>query len=162
MPILRISMPLISHVACTDNKSKKNKMWKINGQKIYDGSVNKFKRAIIVNNMHHFIINSLDDEVLNLKIPKVKHMYYVFNTVKNHGSISMRLGKKSWKPAEPSYKSNWDIYNLASFWIKVIDDALTEAGVLIDDNTDVIQEARYKFVEVEHIDDMELEIIITY
>jgi hypothetical protein len=88
-------------------------------------------------------------------------MYYIFNTVKNHGSISFRAGKKCWKPAAPNYKSNWDIHNLASFWIKVIDDALVEAGVLIDDNTDVITEARYKYVEVDHIDDLELEIIIT-
>ena len=63
---------------------------------------------------------------------------------------------------EPGYKSNWDIYNLASFWIKTIDDSLVEAGVLVDDNTDVIKEARYKMVEVDHIDDLELEIIITY
>jgi len=162
MPVIRISMPLITHVAYTNNKSAKNKYWKINGQAIYDGSVNKFKRAIIVENMHHFIINSLDDSLLNLKIDKVINMRYIFNTVKNHGSISRRGDKTCWKPAKKDYKSNWDIYNLASFWIKTIDDALVEAGVLVDDNTDVINEAAYKKVEVDHIDDLELEIIITY
>ena len=63
MPVIRISMPLITHVPSTDNKSKKNKYWKINGQAIYNSSVDKFKRAIIVENLHRFVINSLDDTI---------------------------------------------------------------------------------------------------
>lgn len=157
-----ISMPLITHCPCTDNVRAKNKYWKINGQAIYNGSVDKFKRAIIVENMHRYVINSLDDSLLNLKIEKVQWMHYIFHTVKNHGSISRRNGKTCWKPAEPNYKSNWDIFNLASIWIKIIDDALTMAGVLVDDNTDVTRRGKYEMVEVDHIDDLELEIIINY
>lgn len=162
MPKIRISMPLLSHIACTKNKTAKNTYWKINNQRIYDGSVNKFKRAIIVENMHDYIINCLDDSILNLKIPKIKNLEYIFNTVKNHGSISRRGGKTCWKVPEENYVENWDINNISDIWIKTGNDALTLAGVIIDDNAGVIRTTTYSMNEVDHIDDLELEIIITY
>lgn len=155
-------MPLLTHVSSTSNKTAKNKYWKINNQAIYNGTVNKFQRAVIVENMHHFMINSFNSSIFDLKIEKVFSIHYIFNTVKNHGAITRRLGKISWKPVTENYKSNWDLNNISDIWIKTGNDALVLAGVLVDDNTDVIDKTMYQMVVVDHIDDLELEIIITY
>jgi hypothetical protein len=162
MPKIRISFPLITHVACTNNKTAKNKYWKINNQRIYDGSINKFKRAIIVENMHNYVINCIDDSILNLKINKIKNLEYIFNTVINHGSISRRGDKIFWKKPDKNYEPNWDLNNISDIWIKTGNDALTIAGVTTDDNAGVIKTTTYSMNEVDHIDDLELEIIITY
>ena len=160
--VLHLSMPLLSHIPCTNNKRAANKYWKINNQSIYNGSVDKFKRAVIVENMHRHVMNSLPEDVLNLKIERIKNITYVFSTVRNHGSITRRLGKTCWKPVKEDYKSNWDLNNISDIWIKTGNDALTLAGVITDDNTDVIFDTTYKMRVVDHIDELELEIIITY
>lgn len=155
-------MPLLTHVPCTDNVKATNKYWKINNQAIYNGSVNTFKRAIIVENMHRYIINALPEEVMNLKLEKINYIHYIFHTVRNHGSITRRGGKVCWKPAIENYKSGWDLNNISDFWIKTGNDALVLAGVLVDDNTDVIFRTKYEMITVDHIDELELEIIINY
>jgi flagellar biosynthesis protein FliR len=53
-------------------------------------------RAIIVANMHHFVINSLDDSILNLNLEKFIRVNIVY-TVINHGDFR-RSGKTCWKP----------------------------------------------------------------
>ena len=159
---LRIKMPLISHIACTDNKNVPNKMMKINGQSIYNGSLNKFKRAIVVDNMHYYFDYNIPQEMLNLNIKSIKSIGYIFHTVINHGTISRRNGVRCWKPAAKNYEPNWDIENLASIWIKTGNDALSKAKVISDDNVSVIKKVMYGFNEVYDIDDLELEVIINY
>ena len=160
--VLHLTMTLPSHIASTNNKRAANKYWKINNQAIYNGSVDKFKRAVIVENMHNLVMNSLPQSALNLKIDKVKNITYIFNTVRNHGSISRRLGKTCWKPAKKDYVSNWDSNNISDIWVKTGNDALTLAGVITDDNTDVINNTTYRMEVVDHIEDLKLQIIITY
>lgn len=155
-------MPLISHIAYTQNKNKANKMMKINGQSIYNGSLNKFKRAIVVENLHYYFQYNIPQEYLGLEINKVESIDYVFRTVINHGAITMRNGIRCWKPAKKDYVPNWDIKNLRDIWEKTGDDALVYAKVISDDNVGVLQKGSYSFVEVEHIDDLELEVIINY
>lgn len=162
MPVIKISMPLLTHLPCTDNVKAKNKYWKINNQAIYNGSVNTFQRAIIVNNMHRYIINALPEEVLNLKLERIENIHYIFHTVRNHGSITRRKDNICWKPPVINYKSTWDLNNISDFWIKTGNDSLTLAGVIIDDNTDVIFRTKYEMIIVDNIDDLELEIIINY
>ena len=162
MPKITLSMPLPTHIAKTNNSKTANKYWKINNQAIYNGAVNTFARAIIVENMHHFIINSLPSSVFDLKLDKIHHIHYIFHTVRNHGSITRRGGKPCWKLVKEDYKSNWDLNNISDIWIKTGNDALTIAGVIVDDNTDVIKRTMYEMVTVDHIDDLELEIVIHY
>lgn len=159
---LSITMPLLTHVAITNNKKAKNKYWKINNQALYSGSLNQFSRAIMVENMHHFMMNSFNSSIFDLNIKEIFSIHYIFNTVKNHGAITRRLGKICWEPVKDDYKSNWDLNNISDIWIKTGNDALVLAGVLVDDNTDVIKRTMYQMVTVDHIDDLELEIIITY
>lgn len=163
MNIITISMPLYTHIACTDNIRAKNKYWKINNQAIYNGAVNKFQRAIIVENMHKVIIHNLPEEVLNLKLEKVHHIHYIFHTVRNHGSITRRGGKVCWKPFDKDVtRKRWDLNNISDIWIKTGNDALVLAGVLVDDDVEVISRTKYEMVIVDHIDELELEILIVY
>lgn len=155
-------MPLLTHIPYTQNKKAKDKYWKINNQAIYNGSVNTFKRAVIVENMHRYIMHALPSEVFDLKIEKTIEINYVFNTVINHGDISRRSEKLCWKPAKEEYQVTWDLNNVSDFWIKTGNDALVLAGVLIDDNAGVIKKTSYEFNIVEHIDDLELQIFIKY
>ena len=159
---LVIKMPLITHIAYTQNKIAADKMMKINGQSIYNGALNKFKRAIVVENMHYYLVYNIPDEMLNLNIKKVKTIAYIFHTVINHGDIRRVKGVKRWKKPSKDYVPNWDIENLSSIWVKTGNDALVIGKVLSEDNIGVIQKVMYGFNEVEDIDDLELEIIIKY
>lgn len=159
---LVIKMPLITHIAFTDNKIKSNKVMKINGQTIYNGALNKFKRAIVVQNMHYYFEYNIPYEMLGLELKKVKKIKYIFHTVINHGNISMRRGVRTWLLAKKNYEPNWDIENLATIWMKTGNDALSAAKVFSDDNVSVIKKASYEMVEVDHIDDLELEVRIYY
>lgn len=153
-------MPLLTHIPKTNNKTAPNKYFKINNQAIYNSTVNKFARAIIVENMHNYIMDAIPDEYLNMKISKTKLVIYRFHTVINHGDISRRAGRRIWKAPKPGYEPDWDVNNISDIWIKTGNDALTLAGVITDDNAGVIKRTAYEFVEVAHIDDLELEIVI--
>jgi hypothetical protein len=155
-------MPLISHVAFTDNKLKANRMMKINGQTIYNGAINKFTRAIVVENMHYYFVYNIPEEMRGLELTKVKTIEYIFHTVINHGNISRRNGKRIWKEAKKDYVPNWDVNNLADIWIKTGNDSLTIGKVISDDNAGVINRTIYSCKYVDHIDDLELEVIINY
>ena len=147
-----------THVAYTDNKYAPNKMKKLNNQSIYNGALNRFSRATAMRNLHDYIISQLP---VGFKIDKYPiKINYLFRTVKNHGSISMRGGKICWKPVKDDYKSNWDIQNLAMIWMKAADDALQKAGVIVDDNSDYINGEKYDVEFVENLIDRE--IIITF
>jgi hypothetical protein len=159
---LVIKMPLISHIAYTQNKNKANRLMKINGQTIYNGAINKFKRAIVVENMHYYFVYNIPEEMCGLELTKVKTIEYIFHTVVNHGNISMRNGERIWKEAKKDYVPNWDVNNLADIWIKTGNDSLTIAKVISDDNAGVINKTIYSCQYVDHIDDLELEIIINY
>jgi hypothetical protein len=149
-----------THLAKTNNKVKANKMQKLNGQSIYNGAINRFTRAKIMENMHNYLIGAFmpHKEVLQ---ECLEEMYPIepeihIHTVINHGDISMRSGKICWKPAEPDYEPRWDIYNLASIWIKAIEDALSKSGIIPDDNVKYIRGGRYKFTEVKDIEDRKI------
>jgi len=159
---LVIKMPLISHIAYTQNKVKADRLMKINGQSIYNGALNKFKRAIVVENMHYYFVYNIPEEMLGLNLTKVKSIEYIFHTVINHGNISRRNGKRIWKEAGKKYVPNWDIQNIADIWIKTGNDSLSIAKVIQDDNVGVITKVSYELKVVDHVDDLELEVIINY
>jgi len=142
------------------NKSA-NKYQKINNQGIYSGSIHRFTRAKIVDDLHKYLTSYMIPYVGH-NITVVKQITYKIYTVKNHGSISMRSGKLCWKPVTKSYKASWDIENLASLWIKVGNDTLVLNGIIIDDNVDVLKKISYEFIEVQDITNRKIEIIIDY
>jgi len=149
-----------THIAKTNNKIAPNKMLKINNQAIYNGYVNRFTRNIVMNNLHNYLIPIFkvfsSSPFYSLPIKVTVNIY----TVKNHGSISMRKGKLCWKPAKASYIPNWDIDNLASIWIKAINDSLVKSKLLPDDTIEYIKGGCYNYHEVKDIKDRKIEIII--
>lgn len=155
-------MPLLTHIACSQNKIAKDRYWKINNQAIYNGSVDRFKRAVIVDNMHKYIISHIPESVFNRQLKKVISISYHFYTVINHGDISRRTEQIRWKPAKIDYQVRWDLKNMADFWEKVGDDTLTLAGVIQDDNASVIQDSRRKITFVNDISELRLDILIMY
>lgn len=142
------------------NKSA-NKYQKLNNQGIYSGSIHRFTRAKIVNDLHEYLSNYMTS-YKGLNIIKVKRITYKIYTVINHGSISMRSGKICWKPANKNYVPTWDIENLASLWIKIGNDTLTLNNVIKDDNVAVLTKVSYEFIEVDELTKRKIEIIIDY
>lgn len=142
------------------NKSA-NKFVKLNGNAIYSGSMHRFTRAKVVNELHEYFGTYLAPfKGLNLKGPlKITLRIY---TVLNHGSISMRKGILTWKPVKPGYIPNWDIENLYSLYSKVINDTLTIENVIEDDNVKVVTCLSCEFIEVKNIADRKIEILIDY
>jgi len=152
-----------THIAKTNNKIKANKMLKINNQAIYNGFIGRFTRNIVINNLHDYLSIEIGRYVPGLIRKKIElpvNITVDIYTVINHGSISMRSGKLCWKPAKASYEPTWDIDNLATIWIKCINDVLVKEGVLPDDNVSCISGMRYNFIEVQDLKDRKLEITI--
>lgn len=150
-----------THIAKTANRLKDNKMFKINNQAIYNGSLNKFQRAIVVENMHNFMIEHINKAGLqNLKINHKIVIFYQFKTVINHGDISWRKNKICWKPAPLNYEPCWDINNIADLWTKIGNDSFSLAGTIVDDNVRFVRGTYHSFSECSHIDDRELTIYI--
>lgn len=156
--VLRFKFPLITHIAKTNNKIVANKMFKINNQAFYSQSLNRFSRAIVVENMHNYVISNLNTDVKG--ITKVEHILYEFRVVRNFNNIRFIRGKLSWKKPDKNYDINWDVNNIADIWIKTGNDSLTLAGILKDDNASVINLTSYRVVFVDDIKDMTIEIIL--
>src|SRR5690606_35131045 len=133
-----------THIECTNNKYAPNKFMKITNQSIYNGKLNKFTRAIVIDNIQQFIISNIPKNFGKIKVP-VKP-YYIIYTVKNHGSIKRIKGALNWKRPHPTYQPNWDDDNLAFLWMKTIRDALTIHGVWEDDNVSFVRGGDYDIV----------------
>lgn len=144
-----------THIAKTRNKVAPDKFIKVNNQSIYNSNLNRFARNIVMSNLHSYLEPILKPFKGCFRDFPVKVTVSIY-TVKNHGSISRRGGKICWKPATKTYKPNWDIENLATIWIKAINDSLTKEGIIPDDNIMFIDEIRYKYHEVSHIDKRKL------
>ena len=156
-----IKIPLIFHIEKTNNKIAPNKFVKINNQAIYNGSLNRFGRAIVMENLHNYISVFLPKKLKNLEIKKRILINYKLRTVINHGDIRLVKGKTSWKkPNKATYQANWDLDNLMFIWIKAFNDTLVKNKAVLTDSVGVIVGTNYEFEEVEDLESAELEISI--
>ena len=64
--------------------------------------------------------------------------------------------KVSWNPAPPDYVPNWDIDNLASIWLKCLNDVLIKKGILPDDTVKYLRKTTYEFIPVYNFKDRKL------
>lgn len=152
-----------THIAKTNNKVAPNKMVKINNQTIYNGSLNRFSRNIVMNNLHNYILKQIKPYkkgFLNESRVYPIDINLIFYTVENHGSISMRNHKICWKYPKKNYLPNWDIENLATIWIKAINDSLVIGGFIPDDNITYINKISYKYKKVKNLEDRKIEIYL--
>jgi Holliday junction resolvase RusA-like endonuclease len=152
-----------THLPKTRNKHAPNKMQKLNGQAIYNDTVSRFTRAILMDNIHNYLIPRLraykqevqrefDNGTLEFPIVVVLNIY----TPINHGNIQLRKGKLTWKPAAPDFEPTWDIDNLSSIWMKGVKDSIVKSGLIPDDNVKYVRGGGYLFYEVEDIEDRRL------
>lgn len=154
-----IRLPLITHVAKTNNKYAADKMFKINNQALYSQSLNRYARAIVIDNMHKHILKYID---VDRKIKKVHHLIYKFGTVINHDTVRIYKGKVSWKKPDIDYVPRWDANNLSDVWVKAGNDAIVMSGLLDDDNVSIVNPTTYYFTFVDDLADAFLEITLNY
>jgi hypothetical protein len=89
-----------THVRCTDNQIKANKYWKVNGQAIYNGSVARFKRAIIMGAMHEACVPAIllmKNVIKAAGIKPNEHRWAVSCTLRTHAgyaSVTRTFSKK--------------------------------------------------------------------
>lgn len=141
----------------THVKKSNTKYWKVNNQSIYNGSINKFTRAKVIENMHQYVMGNLPK---NVKFVKPVVIDIIIHTVINHGSIQRRSNKIRWKVPDKSYKPTWDEDNLTTIWTKVIRDCIVKSKILEDDNVSVVL-GGYRGVEfVKDFDDRKIAITI--
>jgi hypothetical protein len=123
---------------------------KIGYNKIYAG-VHFSQRAPLVAAMHGFIERHIP-EGLSIQGP-VESFLTIYVPV-NYGSVKLIVNKETnqreinWKPASITYKSNWDIGNLASIWSKCLDDVVVKKGIIPEDTTEYLIGGGHRFVPV--------------
>lgn len=138
------------HLPYTKNKKAPNKYVKLNNQTIYNGKINRFARAILMGNLHSYVLGKLPKKH-KVKDYPVK-IHYIIKTVINHGDISRRKEKLIWKYPSDEYVPRWDIENLASIWIKGGNDALVLAKIIPDDSVQFVNQISYEFIPVKELD----------
>lgn len=151
----------ITHVAKTKNKKAPNKYIKINNQAIYNGGLNKFARAIAVDNLHTYLIPFIKSGCPNQLIHPPYQIALDIYVPINYGDVrrltTNGIPYLSWKEPDKDYEPRWDIGNLGEIWLKVFEDALQLAGVITNDNVKYItKHGPVCFYEVEHIDKRKL------
>jgi len=163
MSEIKLTIPLLTHVRKTNNKIKADKYMKINNQAIYDGSLNHFSRAIVVNHLHEHFSDNIDPEFKGLNISSNNiSLLYEFHTVLNHGDVRRLKTGISWNPPKKDYSPSWDLDNLADLWTKIGNDTLVLDNVIKQDTVAFIKEKTCRFVEIKELFDARIEITITY
>ena len=121
-----------THIEKTNNKVAPNKFWKINSQAIYNGAIQRFTRAIVVNNMHKYIINQLESQELPSFDYPVQLNLGIYIPI-NYANVARRNGIVSWKKPAEGYEPSTDEDNVRWIWEKCIKDCLSKLKVWPDD-----------------------------
>lgn len=145
-----------THMPYTKNKRAPDRYMKITNQSVYSGTMDRFSRAVLVSNMHDFVISHIPKNFGKFKTP-VK-MVVEFHVVRNHSTIRRmkKDGSYMWKPADANYEANWDDDNLAFLWIKTIKDAISKYGAWPDDNVEHCRGCDWDTIFVDKLEDMKI------
>jgi Holliday junction resolvase RusA-like endonuclease len=146
-----------THIAKTDNKVKVNKFWKINSQGIYNGSIQRFTRAIVVNNMHKYIIDQLESQELPKIVDPVQLVLRIYIPI-NYSNVRRTSKGISWKPPEPGYVPTNDEDNISWIWNKCIKDCLTKLEVWEDDTIEYCVGTDSAVIFIDDLEDRKIEI----
>lgn len=163
MNSIKIIIPLLTHVRKTKNKIKSDRYIKINNQAIYNGNLNHFSRAIVVEYLHEHFSNNIEPEIKGLNIESNNiSLIYEFYTVLNHGDVRKTKNGISWNPPKKDYTPSWDLDNLADLWTKIGNDTLVMDNVIKQDTVQFIKEKICRFVEIKELFDARIELTINY
>ena len=121
-----------THIAKTNNIKAPNKYWKINSQGIYNGTIQRFTRAIIIENIHKYILNEFSKQTLPKLTKPIQLQLSIYIPI-NYASISRRKGNIIWYPPEDNYEPTNDEDNISWIWIKCIKDCITKSKMWEDD-----------------------------
>lgn len=151
-----------THIAKTNNKTKPNKYWKINSQAIYSGVIGRFQRAIIVNNLHKYIIDKLSQQELPIITSPVQLVLRIYIPI-NYSDVRRRKdGTLSWNIPKEDYIPNNDEDNIRWIWEKTIKDSLTKLGVWEDDSLQWCIGTDSKVIFVDDIEKRKIKISFKY
>jgi len=147
------------HIAKTNRKSGFNDYWKINSQGIYNGAVSKFTRAIVMENIHNYIISSLTSQVRGFKLTTCVQLQLDIFIPINYGDIRRKKdGTISWKKADSTYIPDNDEDNISYIWNKAIKDCLTKLKVWEDDNLSYCRGTSSLIHFIDNLEDRRIEI----
>jgi hypothetical protein len=160
---IKITIPLITHIPKTANKKAADKYIKINNQSIYNGVLNRFARAIVVNNLHYYFADNIDEQFKGMNIDSNNiQLTYEFHTVYNHGDVRKLKSGISWNPPKKGYRPSWDLDNLADLWTKIGNDTLVLEKVIKEDTVEFIKQKTCRFVQINELIDAKIELTINY
>lgn len=146
-----------THIAKTANKIAPNKYWKINSQGIYSGSIQRFTRAIVMNNMHEYILSEFEDQelpVLNYPVQLQLNIYIPIN----YGDVARRSGKISWKYPSDDYEPSADEDNIRWIWEKAIKDCISKSKCWKDDTMYWCRGTSSMIHFIDELDDRRIEV----
>lgn len=142
-----------THIAYTNNKKAPNKYKKINGQAIYNGSLQMFARKIAINNIHEYILENVPETTITEFPIKVK---YTIGAPLNYGDVSRRKKEGSyyisWKPYSENYEPSSDLDNMSYIWTKAIQDCIVKAGIVPNDTLKYITSFEVEYKEIRELE----------
>lgn len=154
--VIYIEFP--THAPITKNKTKVDKYIKINGQSLYNGSLQYYQRDIAVNWLHAYLCNHTKDwdQFKNITLKYPVQVSLDFHVPLNYGTIRRIKGKTIWKPAKEDYEPNWDADN-QWIWNKLFCDVLQIKRIIPNDNVKYINTVGpITFVETSDLNDRKL------
>lgn len=138
-----------THVALS-----KTKNLKIGTQPLYNGKLNPHSRNKVIHFMKDYITKNLPKNIKINNFPiKLKIIFYAPH---NYGDVRMLKGVLNWKPCGTDYKSSYDLDNRVWIWNKVIQDCLTNKGIIPDDTVDYITNIEYEYQRIDNINDRKI------
>lgn len=145
-------------------KGVPSKYHKVSGQSIYSGQMHPVVRAKLMSALKDRFTpgaNNVKRLTTTKKVPSMKKVKLTFEygVPVNYGDVRMIRGVLSWKSANSDYIPRWDLSNLWPMR-KSIEDCLVGSGIIRDDNVGVVVELSERFVEVKHINDRYIRVII--
>lgn len=147
-----------THVKRSRNKIKEDRWWKINSQGIYNGTIQRFTRAIVIDNIHQYILGQLKSQDLPALVNPVQLVLRIYIPI-NYGNVSRRKnGDISWKPPGKGYIPSNDEDNISWIWNKCIKDCLTKLQVWKDDTIQYCVGTDSKVIFIDNLEDRRIEI----
>jgi hypothetical protein len=154
-----------THMAVSENKTKRDRFVKVGGNSIFSGSLNRFARAHAVRSMHAELlpgVELLKQALFQAGILPDKYRWKVrmiFRVHAGYGSIGMRKTKKGWVISGGEdvtlERANWDIDN-QWIWQKVFKDVCVKNDLLGTDTVARIAGDAKDFIEVPTFDQRSL------
>lgn len=147
-----------THIACSNRKYGRPDFWKINSQGIYNSSISRFKRAIVIDNIHKYLISELEQQEFPKLSGAVILKLDIFIPINYSDVRLLKQTTISWKKASPGYVPRNDEDNVTYIWTKCIKDCLTKLGVWPDDSLAYCRGVNSMIHFIDELEDRKIEV----